>query len=378
MENYKLTDDLILSLEERLKRLAAPSLPDQAFWIERRRVQIEMTALYKKLSGENLNVEPEPEPDNTDIQDKGQLGVVTGSVDLMKNLILTLKVAMKHESDADRILLSLEKKGIELLPGYGSLYKKVLEILKQIIQSDVVSMIKNLHEGSSYMKKFNRFIPAQPFLTPAEAILMAECSEYAYTGYTNNAKVSPLKKQELPECLKKAQYDEITGQLYLMNGLKVWLGTCEDRIVIAFAGTELSKIGAVFTDVHQLLAADTMYLYAVGLVSLFLETYPERRFYVTGHSLGGGLAQFAVISNISKAHDRIKGIGFNAAGLTMSTLTGLGDSNMQLAMDSIVHYCTMKDPVSVFGALAGYRQILPKGASNGHSLEDVKECLKLL
>lgn len=378
MENYKLTDDLFLSLEERLERLAAASLPDQEYWIERRRVQIEMRALYKKLSGEKLNVEEEQEPDYTDMQDKGPLGVVTGTVDLVKNLILNLKVAMKRESDADQILLALEKKGLELLPGYGSLYKKALEVLKQFVRSDVISMVRNLHEGSSYVKNFNPFIPAQPFLTPAEAILMAECSEYAYTGYTYNAKVSTLKRQELPECLNKAQYDEITGQLYLMNGLKAWLGTCEDRIVIAFAGTELSKIGAVLTDVHQLLAADTMYLYAVGLVNLFLETYPERRFYVTGHSLGGGLAQLAVISNISKAHDRIKGIGFNAAGLTMSTLAGLGDSNLQLAMDSIVHYCTMKDPVSAFGALAGYRQILPKGPSNGHSLDDVRECLKLL
>lgn len=36
-----------------------------------------MTALYKKLSGENLNVEEEQEPDNADMQDIGQLGVVT-------------------------------------------------------------------------------------------------------------------------------------------------------------------------------------------------------------------------------------------------------------------------------------------------------------
>lgn len=31
MGNYKLTDDLFLSLEERLERLAAASLPDQAY-----------------------------------------------------------------------------------------------------------------------------------------------------------------------------------------------------------------------------------------------------------------------------------------------------------------------------------------------------------
>lgn len=82
----------------------------------------------------------------------------------------------------------------------------------------------------------------------------------------------------MPESLKMADYDELTGQLHLMNGFKVWLGKYENRIVIAFAGTELSKVGAILTDVHQLLAADTMYLYAVGLVRLFLDTYPDQSF----------------------------------------------------------------------------------------------------
>lgn len=375
MEKFQNIEDLFLSLDTRLSQLTVTSESDPVYRVEQANVQMEMEALYEMLSGEKPDIKAEV---NDNMLDKGPLGVLTGTVDLMKNLILTIKVAMKRESDADRILLSLERKGLELLPEYGSLYHKALEILKQLVKADVMAMIKNLHGGSSYVKKFVPFIPSQPFISATEALLMAECSEYAYTGYTFNKKVSSLKRQELPECLKMAQYDEIAGQLCLMNGLKTWLGTYEDRIVIAFAGTELAKIGAVSTDIHQLLAADTMYLYAVGLVSLFLETYPNHRFYVTGHSLGGGLTQFAVAANILKAHERMKGISFNAAGLSLSTLCLLNDRNLQMSMDSIVHYATMKDPVSVFGALIGYRQRLPKGKSNGHSLDDVKNCLALL
>lgn len=377
MEKLQQTEDIFLSLDGKLNQLAVISKSDPAYRVEREEIQMEMKALYETLSEEKLDVEVGAE-DNGIVQDKGLLGVLTGTVDLMKNLLLVVKVSMHRESDADRVLLALEKKGLELLPGYGSLYKKALEILKQFVQLDVASIVMNLRKGSSYVKTFASYIPSQPFCPPEEALLMAECSEYAYTGYTFNKKVSPLKRRELPECLKMGHYDEVTGQLYVMNGFKVWLGRYEDRIVIAFAGTELSKIGAVLTDVHQLLAADTMYLYAVGLVRLFLETYPEQRFYVTGHSLGGGLTQFAVATNIALAHERMKGIGFNAAGLSASTLSPLDDRNLQLAMDSVVHYATIKDPVSVFGAAVGLRQLLPKGKSNGHSLDDVKDCLQLL
>lgn len=381
MEKLQKAEDLLLSLNNRLDQLAVISKADPAYRLEREEIQQEMRALYEELSGEKLDgaiQENAAMLNSADVLDKGPLGVLTGTVDLMKNLLLTIKVSMKRESDVDRVLLALEEKGLELLPGYGSLYKKVLEILKQFVQSDVASMVKNLHEGSSFVKTFAPYIPLQSFCTLAEALLMVECSEYAYTGYTFSQKVSPLKKRDLPESLKMADYDELTGQLHLMNGFKVWLGKYENRIVIAFAGTELSKVGAILTDVHQLLAADTMYLYAVGLVRLFLDTYPDQSFYVTGHSLGGGLAQFAVTTNIAQAHERIKGIGFNAAGLSSSTLSGVANTNLQLAMDSVVHYVTKKDPVSAFGALVGYRQVLPKGKSNGHSLNDVRSCLALL
>ena len=97
-----------------------------------------------------------------------------------------------------------------------------------------------------------------------------------------------------------------------------------------------------------------------------------------GAFIRGGLAQFAVTTNIAQAHERIKGIGFNAAGLSSSTLSGVANTNLQLAMDSVVHCVTKKDPVSAFGALVGYRQVLPKGKSNGHSLNDVRSCLALL
>lgn len=196
MEKLQKAEDLLLSLNNRLDQLAVISKADPAYRLEREEIQQEMRALYEELSGEKLEGEVQDATiqNSADMQDKGLLGVLTGTVDLMKNLLLTIKVSMKRESDADRVLLALEEKGLELLPGYGSLYKKVLEILKQFVQSDVASMVRNLHEGSSFVKTFAPYIPLQSFCTPAEALLMVECSEYAYTGYTFSQRCLPLKE----------------------------------------------------------------------------------------------------------------------------------------------------------------------------------------
>lgn len=126
MEKLQKAEDLLLSLNNRLDQLAVISKADPAYRLEREEIQQEMRALYEELSGEKLEGEVQDATiqNSADMQDKGLLGVLTGTVDLMKNLLLTIKVSMKRESDADRVLLALEEKGLELLPGYGSLYKK--------------------------------------------------------------------------------------------------------------------------------------------------------------------------------------------------------------------------------------------------------------
>lgn len=311
------------------------------------------------------------------IQLKGPLGFITGMAGIMQEVARSLKRSLHKESDKDKVLRLLDENGRTLVPSYGSLLTRSLNTLKQLLVSDVSEIIANLAAGTVYMGKFKDQIPSTLFCEPTMAALLVECSEYAYTGYVQNKEVVSLKKEELPTELQVANYDEHTGQLKLMNGFKLWVGKKGKEVIVAFAGTEPSQVGSLLTDFQQLLAPNLMYLYAAGLVRLFLQHYQQEAVYVTGHSLGGGLTQFAVTANISHASGRLKGIGFNSAGLSMVSLEHLGKQKLEMALDSIIHYTTASDPVSAVGALIGAQAVLPvcEGSGSGHSLKFVSACM---
>ena len=92
MEKLQKAEDLLLSLNNRLDQLAVISKADPAYRLEREEIQQEMRALYEELSGEKLEGEVQDATiqNSADMQDKGLLGVLTGTVDLMKNLLLTI------------------------------------------------------------------------------------------------------------------------------------------------------------------------------------------------------------------------------------------------------------------------------------------------
>ncbi|UBD76829.1 hypothetical protein K6V26_11130 [Parabacteroides goldsteinii] len=89
MEKLQKAEDLLLSLNNRLDQLAVISKADPAYRLEREEIQQEMRALYEELSGEKLEGEVQDATiqNSADMQDKGLLGVLTGTVDLMKNLL---------------------------------------------------------------------------------------------------------------------------------------------------------------------------------------------------------------------------------------------------------------------------------------------------
>lgn len=311
------------------------------------------------------------------IMTKGSLGFISGMAGILHDVALSLKKALHKESDKDKILRILDENGSHLLPSYNSLLTRSLNTFKQLFAPDVGQIIANLNSGAESIARFKDQIPSSLFCQPKMAALLADCSEYAYTGYKHNEKVCSLRKKELPKDLWQTDYNEQTGQLIFMNGFKVWLGKNETSIIVAFAGTEPSQIGSLVTDFQQLLAPNFMYLYAAGLVQLFVKHYPNGTIYITGHSLGGGLTQFAVTANMAEGLDRLKSIGFNSAGLSETSLTHLGKPRIEKALKYIIHYTTVNDPVSARGALIGAHVVLPtcERAGSGHSLNSVRACL---
>ena len=126
MEKLQKAEDLLLSLNNRLDQLAVISKADPAYRLEREEIQQEMRALYEELSGEKLEGEVQDATiqNSADMQDKGLLGVLTGTVDLMKNLLLTIKVSMNGNRMPIVCCWLWKRRGLSCCPDTGVCIKK--------------------------------------------------------------------------------------------------------------------------------------------------------------------------------------------------------------------------------------------------------------
>lgn len=87
------------------------------------------------------------------------------------------------------------------------------------------------------------------------------------------------------------------------------------QAVVVFSGTRLAVNTDVSTDVLSFAGIETgYYRWASTLVAQVAREHPGMEVMVTGHSLGGGLALYAVLQNAG-----VKGFAFNPAGLGLLT-----------------------------------------------------------
>ena len=144
-------------------------------------------------------------------------------------------------------------------------------------------------------------------------------------------------------------------------GLSVALFDClhdgKVRRCVSYAGTRLGistarkrkvMVQNVVTDILQYLDVPSKtYFEAVGLLNDIMRSYPNRRIYVFGHSLGGGLMQYAcAVMNDKKLY----GYGYNSAGLSDNTIKTIPGYNKKQSLNCrIEHLCSLHDPVSRLG-----------------------------
>lgn len=199
-------------------------------------------------------------------------------------------------------------------------------------------------------------------LTDMECVGVA-FADYAYgrnTGVTPNVDIQPLtfKQADLANI-----YDTSTKFLKLEDafGLKVAVFCYGTKKCVSFAGTRLDFTGIkksvvsmqnILTDVIQIVYKPTpAYMAAVGIVDALLNDNNEHVF-VFGHSLGGGLTQFACAANSTT---RVHGNGYNSAGLSASTCDILTKHGAYVPLGNIVHINASTDVVSKIGTFLGER-----------------------
>lgn len=173
------------------------------------------------------------------------------------------------------------------------------------------------------------------------------------------------------------------GQFLLdrnLNGAVVELDTDKDTIWLGFTGS--NSCSHLITDVVQIMGGpDSTYYAAVGIARTVTEKFRNKKIIITGHSLGGGLTQFAVSALMNP---NVQGIGFNSAGLSQSTMDilkhhqSLNKENPSKKNETDMTHVVMEhDKVSMFGTLVGKVVVLNSKhrRTNAHKLRNVNKTI---
>lgn len=164
-----------------------------------------------------------------------------------------------------------------------------------------------------------------------------------------------------------------------MNGYIAYTEEDEPRIIYGLTGTRPLSLANWKTNIGQYFCGPNLpYLYAWGILDSILlgkshrEGFKASKVEVYGHSLGGGMMQFAVANHPS---DMVSGFGYNSAGLGWKTI-----ESMQLRnVGKITHLYLPYDQVfKIPGSfqLGGAVKIADAPVKNlcyAHSLEAMKK-----
>ena len=127
------------------------------------------------------------------------------------------------------------------------------------------------------------------------------------------------------------------------------------------------------TDVAQILfGPETTYLAAVGLLKDVANCFVTDDIYVVGHSLGGGLMQYAVTG---VGGNNIYGVGYNSAGLSNFSKKSLTGERIKHAAKRIFHICADTDFISPIGDQIGRVFHINTGERWSHSLDHLNKTL---
>ncbi|PNU18644.1 hypothetical protein C2E25_16615 [Geothermobacter hydrogeniphilus] len=161
-------------------------------------------------------------------------------------------------------------------------------------------------------------------------------------------------------------------------------------IVVAFEGTKVGQLDDLATDLSQLKTVPLQYRLGEVVAQRIINAHPGEHVVLTGHSLGGGIAQYAAARLGQEA------VVFNSAGLFSPALKSIADGG-NLASAKITHVVTQgvavdtntitylhnvvrtKELISKYGAQLGATYVLPiRTTESGLSLHKMARLYKAI
>ena len=202
-------------------------------------------------------------------------------------------------------------------------------------------------------------------------------SEYAYKGRIhrgeyNPTHISPVSFSNLPWTDKSHTHFDMNyglrGALFMARKDNMSKGLPDNAVYLMFAGTQFDNFHNLKTDVSQFLHSDAVYYAALAIM---IEVNQERQnnnypsLVVGGHSLGGGLAQFAVGACRDKSG--LIGLGYNSAGLSNFFILKMYGKRTSHFTNIFVE----NDPVHKWGNQIGRRLELEAHGYLPHGIDDL-------
>lgn len=216
---------------------------------------------------------------------------------------------------------------------------------------------------------------ADDSVIPKEVLARRVGNDSPETGavLTMHGEKKALIKDEKDKALTVLCSDPLLSALQVGVFLKKDNG--KEQIILCFDGTTSSRLGTFASDISAHIGINpSAFREAKKLVKAFVKMHPEKEIVVTGHSLGGALASYAVASNSLKATGGLKAVTFNSLGLSAGQRYQLGDklnnanvTNINTGGDFASQILPLITPMEQIGK----RFVLPKSDNVGHSLKEM-------
>lgn len=274
----------------------------------------------------------------------------------------------------------------------NELEREILEKANDYLAIDVENWlgqaVKNIiatFDGSIDLKQLfiQQLKSSRPFLSaPIKGTLydnilreLVPHADLAYRLFDGKKAIKGRKLRDVKGIILKFQSGDLLPMFELAKCLKGYIACDREGIPGVYVGFRGSvNFMNYVTDLHQLLyGPDITYFLAVGIVAKVYEDLKEHNcpIYVVGHSLGGGLAQYATAAIDNSV---VGAVCYNSAGLSDQTLSTL-NQRKAVSTYKVIHMYVSPDLVFCFGNQLGnaYRYEVKKDPIRAHLMSSVRK-----
>lgn len=234
-----------------------------------------------------------------------------------------------------------------------SIFRTIIEDIKPLIEQFHISKVSKDIPNIDYFRKY---------------FIIADCAYKKACALKYNKRLQNYGWDFL-----RNKYKIDNGNFNFNNMVYGIVCNNDNEIAIGFCGTEICRRPlTLLIDASQIANVSPGYVYAVGLVVHIKNETQDKNIVVCGHSLGGGLAQFAAATQ----EGTVQAYCYNSAGLFKQSYKKIKSYK---PFDHIFNYRLEWDCISCFGKLIGsvYTAKATRLICLNHGIKALKKSLKL-